>query len=64
MKKSRKPTRAEIYAAKAAAKQEHSRFIALPDAQKTREAEAAARAKSRPLPPTERAMFDETGIGR
>jgi hypothetical protein len=64
MKKSRKPTPAEINAVKAAAKREYDRFIALPDAQKTREADAAARAKSRALSPAERAMFDQMGIGR
>jgi hypothetical protein len=64
MKKSKKPTRAEISAAKAAAKREYDRFLSLPDVHKTREAEAAARSKSRPLTPAERAMFDQAGIGR
>jgi hypothetical protein len=64
MKKSTKPTRAQINAARARAKQEYNRFLALSDAQKTQEAESAARAKSKPLSPAERAMFDEAGIGR
>jgi hypothetical protein len=58
------PTRAEIDAVKAASKRAYDRFMALTDAEKTREADAAARAKSRPLTAAERAMFDEMGIGR
>ena len=58
-----KPTRAETDAAKSAAKREFDRFMALGDAEKTRDAEAASRAKSRPLTAAERAMFDEVGLG-
>jgi hypothetical protein len=61
---SSKPTRADIDAAKAAAKREYDRFMALNNAEKTRDAEAASRAKSRPLTAAERAMFDEMGLGR
>ncbi len=64
MKKSKKPTQAEINAVKAAAKREYDRFLAIPDEQKRGEAEAAGRAKSRPLTPAERAMFEQAGIGR
>jgi len=64
MNRSKKPAQAEIDAVRAAAKLEYDRFLALPDAQKTREADAAARAMSQPLTPAERAMFDEMGIGR
>jgi hypothetical protein len=50
--------------AKASAKKEFDRFMALPDSEKTREAEAAAKRKSRPLSAAERAMFREAGMGR
>lgn len=50
--------------AKSRAKAEFDRFMALPDAQKTKEAEATARKVSQPLSRDERAMFDDAGIGR
>ena len=56
----KKKTRGDL---EAAAKSEFDRFMALPDSQKTREAEAIARRKSRPLSAAERAMFREVGIG-
>ncbi len=59
-----KPTRASIDAAKAAAKREYDRFVALNDAGKARDAEATARARARTLTAAERAMFDEIGLGR
>ncbi len=62
--KKNSPTRPEITAAKAAALRETERFMALSDAAKTREAESAAKSKSRPLAAAERAMFDAMGIGR
>ncbi len=63
MKKKTHASKAEVDAAKAASHPEFNRFMALSDAEKTREAEAAARMESRPLTPAERAMFDEVDIG-
>jgi hypothetical protein len=59
-----KPTLRQINAVKASARREFDRFMSLSAADKTREAEAIAKAKSKPLSPAERAMFDEFGIGR
>jgi len=57
-----KPTQEEIDAAKAAMKRGYDRFMALSDAEKTREAEASVRQKSRPLTPAERAVLEEMGL--
>jgi membrane protein involved in colicin uptake len=61
--KNKRPTRAQINAAKASAQAEYDRFMALSDAEKTRDAAAAAKMRSRPLTPAQRAMFDEMGMG-
>jgi len=59
----KEPTKREIDAVKAKFHREFVRFMALSDAEKTREAEKAARTPSKPLTPAERAMCDEMGIG-